>query len=150
MSEDPILFYGVNEPFGTFSNFAPYPIRLKDRVWPTTEHYFQAQKFAGTRHEEEIRRASSPMIAARLGRSRKRPLRRDWESAKDGIMLDALRAKFGQHEVLKRTLLDTGGRTLVEHTSRDRYWADGGDGSGRNRLGELLMRLRAELRGAES
>jgi len=146
MSDDPILFYGVNEPFGAFSNFAPYPIRLKDRVWPTTEHYFQAQKFAGTSHEKEIRQASSPMIAARMGRSRKRPLRRDWESAKDGIMLDALRAKFGQHEDLKRILLDTGERSLGEHTPRDRYWADGGDGSGRNRLGELLMRLRSELR----
>lgn len=147
MPDGPILFYGVGEEYGCFSNFAPYPIRLKDRVWPTTEHYFQAQKFPGTSHEEEIRRVSSPMIAARMGRSRKRPLRRDWESAKDGIMLDALRAKFGQHEDLKRTLLETGERRLVEHTPRDRYWADGGDGSGRNRLGELLMRLRTELRG---
>jgi len=105
MPDGPILFYGVGGEYGCFSNFAPYPIRLKDRVWPTTEHYFQAQKFPGTGHEEEIRRASSPMIAARMGRSRQGPLRRDWESAKDGIMLEALRVKFGQHEALKHTLL---------------------------------------------
>jgi ribA/ribD-fused uncharacterized protein len=142
---DPILFYGVNDEYGEFSNFAPFPIKIRNRTWPTTEHYFQAQKFAGSSHAEEIRRAASPMIAARMGRSRKRPLRRDWESAKDGIMLEALRAKFDQHPELRKLLLETGNRPLVEHTSNDRYWADGGDGSGRNRLGELLMRLREEL-----
>jgi predicted NAD-dependent protein-ADP-ribosyltransferase YbiA (DUF1768 family) len=34
---------------------------------------------------------------------------------------------------------------LVEHTKKDKYWADGGDGSGKNRLGELLMKVRAEI-----
>ena len=59
-----ILFYRVNEPYGELSNFAPCPIELKGKVWPTSEH----------------------------------------------------------------------------------YWADGGDGGGRNRLGQLLMELRAQLR----
>ena len=51
-------------------------------MWPTTEHYFQAQKFAGTEYEEKIRLTNSPMIAARLGRSRIHPLRPDWENVK--------------------------------------------------------------------
>ena len=147
MTDGPIHFYGAGAEFGCFSNFSPHPLRLKDRDWPTSEHYFQAQKFAGTPSEEEIRRAASPMIAARMGRSRKRPLRPDWESSKDGIMMDALRAKFGQHEDLRRILIGTADRRIVEHTRNDRYWADGGDGTGKNRLGELLMQLRAELRG---
>jgi len=141
-----IHFYGVSERYGEFSNFAPFPIRLKNKRWPTSEHYFQAQKFAGTPHEEEVRRAKSPMIAARMGRSRQRPLRKDWEAVKDGIMLDALRAKFGQHEKLKALLLGTGEARIVEHTTNDSYWGDGGDGSGLNTLGQLLMRLRSELR----
>jgi len=141
-----IHFYGVSERYGEFSNFAPFPIRLKNKRWPTSEHYFQAQKFAGTPHEEEVRRAKSPMIAARMGRSRQRPLRKDWEAVKDGIMLDALRAKFGQHEKLKALLLGTGEARIVEHTTNDSYWGDGGDGSGINKLGQLLMRLRSELR----
>ena len=61
-------------------------------------------------------------------------------------MLDALRAKFTQHDRLRRLLVDTGHAELVEHTRNDHYWGDGGDGSGRNRLGVLLMRLRDELR----
>src|SRR5688572_9128971 len=136
---DPILFYAVGDPYGEFSNFAPFPLRLKNKTWPTTEHYFQAQKFAGTPHEEEIRLAKSPRVAARMGRSRKRPLRRDWEVVKDRIMLDALRAKFGRHEELQALLLGTGDAKIVEHTSNDDYWADGGDGSGLNKLGLLLM-----------
>src|SRR6266540_2755033 len=70
---DPIRFYRVQDAFGEFSNFSPHSVRLKDRVWPTTEHYFQAQKFPNTEHQEEIRCAASPMIAARLGRARSRP-----------------------------------------------------------------------------
>jgi N-glycosidase YbiA len=114
------------------------------------EHYFQAQKFAGTPHEEEIRRVESPMIAARLGRDRKKPLRADWEQAKEEIMREALRAKFTQHEDLRELLLGTGEAVLVEHTVNDRYWADGGDGSGLNRLGILLMELRTALRNEPS
>src|SRR6478735_7018565 len=83
---DPIHFYSVNAEYGSFSNFSPHPIRLKGKTWPTSEHYFQAQKFAGMPDEEEVRIAKSPMIAARMGRSRKRPLRKDWESVKDRIM----------------------------------------------------------------
>jgi predicted NAD-dependent protein-ADP-ribosyltransferase YbiA (DUF1768 family) len=39
---------------------------------------------------------------------------------------------------------------IVEHTENDRYWGDGGDGSGKNRLGQILMRVREELRGQSS
>jgi len=143
-----ILFYRVNEPYGEFSNFSPHPVRLKGRTWPTSEHYFQAQKFAGTEHEEIVRLAKSPMVAARMGRSRARPLRLDWETVKDDIMREALRAKFTQHPQLRSLLLSTGDTELIEHTRNDSYWADGGDGSGKNMLGKLLMELRAELRSA--
>ena len=140
-----ILFYRVSEPYGAFSNFSPHPFELKGKVWPTSEHYFQAQKFAGTEHEEAVRIAKSPMVAARMGRSRARPLRADWEAEKDDIMREALQAKFTQHPALRSLLVETGDAELVEHTTNDRYWADGGDGRGRNRLGQLLMELRAKL-----
>jgi hypothetical protein len=143
---DTIKFYRVNEAYGAFSNFSPHPIRLKGRVWPTTEHYFQAQKFTDTSHEEEIRRIDSPMIAARMGRDRKRPLRPDWEAVKEDIMREALYAKFTQHHELRELLLSTGDARIIEHTANDRYWGDGGDGTGRNRLGQLLVELREKLR----
>ena len=144
--KDVIQFYSASGAHGCFSNFSPHPVRLKGKTWPTSEHYFQAQKFAGAPDEEEIRLAKSPMIAARMGRSRKRPLRKDWESVKDAIMHEVVLAKFTQHDDLRAILLGTGDAEIVEHTANDRYWGDGGDGRGKNMLGQILMRVREELR----
>ena len=145
-SGDVIRFYRQSDAYGEFSNFAHWPVRIDGKTWPTTEHYFQAQKFAGTAYAEEIRCARGPGIAARLGRTRKLTLRDDWESVKDAVMYTAVLAKFEQHAPLRELLLGTGDATLVEHTDRDRYWGDGGDGSGKNRLGQILIRVREELR----
>lgn len=71
MEIEKIKFYSVNESYGEFSNFALFPIKLKGKVWKTTEHYFQAQKFADKAYQEKIRKAATPMKAAQLGRSRK-------------------------------------------------------------------------------
>lgn len=143
---EPIKFYHLNKPYGCFSNFAPYPIYLKDRIWPTSEHYFQAQKFVNTPHEEEIRQAKTAREAAEMGRDRRRPLRRDWEIIKDDVMREALYAKFTQHPDLTEKILSTGDLKLIEQTKNDRYWGDGGDGTGLNRLGQLLMETRERIR----
>ena len=144
-----VRFYRVNDEFGEFSNFAPYPIVIDGERWATSEHYFQAQKFLDDAYRRRIQVAKSPMIAARLGRSRSQPLRRDWESVKLDVMLTAVRAKFTQHEDLRALLVSTGAATIVEHTKNDSYWGDGGDGSGSNMLGHILMRVREELRETE-
>jgi N-glycosidase YbiA len=142
-----IHFYRGSDEYGCFSNFSPHPIRLGGKRWPTSEHYFQAQKFEDPSHREAIRKIKSPMIAARMGRDRKKNLRRDWESVKVSVMTEAVRAKFTQHEGLRNILLSTGNAKLVEHTENDDFWGDGGDGSGRNMLGQVLMRVRDELHG---
>lgn len=142
-----IRFYSVGDPYGELSNFAAYRIKLAGKHWPTSEHYFQAQKFKDPALREKIRKAKSPMIAARMGRDRSNPLRRDWESAKVGVMTEAVIAKFSQHDDLRELLLGTGDALLVEHTDNDSYWGDGGDGSGKNMLGQILMRVRERLRG---
>lgn len=141
-----INFYSVSDEYGEFSNFAPFPVRIDGKKWPTSEHYFQAQKFVGDEHLEAIRKAKSPMIAARMGRSRKRPLRKDWESVKISIMRKAVLAKFKQYEDLCEMLISTGNAKIVEHTSNDSYWGDGGNGSGKNMLGQILMQVREQLR----
>jgi len=86
------------------------------------------------------------MVAARLGRSRAQPIRPDWEQVKDELMKAALLAKFRQNKDIREILLSTGDAQLVEHTKNDRYWGDGGDGSGKNKLGLLLMEIREKLR----
>ena len=94
--------------YGCFSNFSRHPVLVGDKRWPTSEHYFQAQKFRGTAHEEAVRLCKTPARAAALGRARTLPLRPDWESVKDQVMLEVVRAKFAQHEDLRAILLGTG------------------------------------------
>ena len=145
MSRHVILFYATKDAYGEFSNFAAFPIDIDGRIWPTSEHYFQSQKFIGTEHQELIRSTPSPMLVAKIGRDRKRPLRMDWEEVKDGVMRKAVSNKFIQHPKLAAMLIETGDAEIVEHTENDAYWGDGGDGSGLNRLGQILMQVRAEL-----
>jgi len=60
-------------------------------------------------------------------------------------MREAVRAKFTRHPELAAVLLGTGDAVLVEHTVNDNYWGDGGDGSGQNWLGRILMEMREEF-----
>lgn len=143
---EPINFYSTADPYGEFSNFAAYPISMEKKHWPTSEHYFQAMKFKDIADQEEIRKANSPMLAARMGRDRNRTLRRDWETVKVNVMREAVTAKFTQHEELKTLLLGTGDAKLIEHTTNDDFWGDGGDGKGKNMLGQILMDVRTKLR----
>jgi N-glycosidase YbiA len=147
---DVIDFYSVSDEFGEFSNFAPFPIRIEGARWRTSEHYFQAQKFEDKAYRQKVQSAKTPMLAAQLGRDRKQKLRRDWESVKVGVMRTAVWAKFSQHEELALLLLSTGDARLVEHTENDDYWGDGGDGSGKNMLGRILMEVRERLRSDRS
>ena len=141
-----IKFYKVNDDYGFMSNFAPYSFSDGSKIWPTSEHYFQAQKFLVPEIQEKIRQIVSPMDAAIEGRNRQNPLRPDWEEVKDEVMLQALRMKFSQNPEIAKELLATGDAILIEHTRNDDYWADGGDGSGKNKLGLLLMQVREELK----
>lgn len=140
-----IKFYSVSDEYGEFSNFAAYPIKIKGKTYPTSEHYFQAMKFSSAKDQKEVRTAKTPMLAAQKGRDRKRKLKRHWESMKDNVMREAVLQKFTQHKELKELLLSTGDSKLIEHTNRDSYWGDGGDGKGKNKLGQILMQVRTTL-----
>ncbi len=86
------------------------------------------------------------MKAAELGRSRKIKIKKNWDRIKDNVMYDIVYAKFNQHEELKNLLLSTTDSILIEHTENDHYWGDGGDGSGKNRLGKILVKVRDKIK----
>ena len=145
-----IRFYKVQEYYGCFSNFSPHPVTIDGKVWPTNRHYFQAMKFPhDPARQEKIWKAPGPTKAKKIAWDKTARIRAGWDGMRDQVMLTALRAKFTQHADIREILLSTGDQLLVEHTRNDSYWGDGGDGSGKNRLGKLLMRVRGELRGKE-
>ena len=129
--------------------FRCVPVRPRRQAsWPSVEHYYQAQKFADPELQTTIRQAEKPPIAKSLGDKNKASIRADRESVKDEVMERAVRRKFELRAELRLLLLSTGDEELQEAAPTDYYWGLGRDGNGQNKLGLILMRLRAELRRA--
>jgi len=140
-----IKFNSRSETHAELSSFYVAPFTLDGEVWDTVEHYYQAQKFLPHDPEwaEQIRRAPRAGAAKRMSTSPEHTVRDDWDEVKEAAMLRGLRAKFGQDRHCRQALLSTMDCRLVEYAPwGDRFWGDGGDGSGLNRLGQMLMELR--------
>ena len=73
-------------------------------------------------------------------------MRPDWNEAKTQVMARAVGAKFEQNRALREKLLATGAAELIHFSKSDPFWGRDRDGKGENRLGEILMALREELR----
>lgn len=136
--------------YAFLSNFYPSKILYDDiEGWyaPTVEHAFQASKTRSVEEEIGILCASTPGKAKRFGRLC--DLRPDWEEVKDDVMYRLLKEKFAIPE-LRYKLLATGDATLIEGTTwHDNYWGvcscNKCNRRGKNKLGELLMKIRKEL-----
>lgn len=123
------------------SNYYMAPV-LYNNVWYTNnEAAFHAQKNLKESHKFTT---LHPSVAKRYGRQVQ--LRSDWEEVKDQIMYEICLAKFQQNSNLAEMLLATGDEELVEGTDgwNDTYWGVA-HGVGQNKLGKILMRVRAEL-----
>ena len=143
-----IRFFSKSETHREFSNFAPFGIVLDDAWWPTAENYYQAQKFTDPELRKAIRKADKPVIAKSLADKNKAAIRPDWDAIKDDVMYRAVRRKFEQHPELKTMLLATGDEDIIESAPTDTYWGVGRDGTGQNKLGKIIARIRDELRAA--
>ena len=127
------------------SNFFLSPIILQEKEYATVEHWFQSQKFTNSELQEKIRTCSTPSQAKKLGRMRDPSFKSNWDSVKEEILFQGLKAKFEQNIILQNLLLKTGSEQLIEQSPWDSYWGSGRTGKGKNRMGYLLMKLRSEL-----
>lgn len=146
---DPIKFNRVGDDYGWLSNSAPYPISVDGKMWYSAEHYFQSTKFHDITVQRQIHRTRSAAQMLEIASNPKLRIRRDWDEVKIDFMEKAVRTKYTQLPELKMLLLGTGDAPLIAHSDEDSYWYDGGDGSGRNILGLILMDLRDSLRGGD-
>lgn len=128
------------------SNFYRCEVEFDGLVYPSVEHAYQAAKSLDPRDRRNIRIASSPGVAKRLGR--KLPLRPDWDAVKQTVMLSCLESKFSPGTKLAQALIATHPSPLVEgNTWGDTYWGvDLRTGEGMNVLGKLLVIVREKLR----
>ncbi|KAJ7615344.1 DUF1768-domain-containing protein [Roridomyces roridus] len=147
-----ISFSGAsNDTYYAFKNRAPYPVKYNGKIYPTSEHLFQAFKYMGHRTDlaERIRTVStSSTTAFDLSMTLLEHQNPDWDILKIPKMEIVVCHKFSQHEKLKQLLLGTGDAELV-NGSRDNFWGAGKTGTGRNEFGKLLERLRKTFREAK-
>ena len=131
--------------YGFLSNMFSAPVEWDGRVYRNSEAAFQSAKTLDAAERDGFRELSGP-IAKRRGR--RVPLRPDWAEVKDGIMEEVVRAKFAGNPELAAKLAATGDAELLEGNNwHDTYWGvDAKTLQGRNRLGIILMKVRAELR----
>jgi hypothetical protein len=60
-ADNRILYFARDRGmFGFLSHFHPAPILLDGEVWPTVEHYYQAQKLFDPAYRQAIRDAATP------------------------------------------------------------------------------------------
>ena len=125
------------------SNFFPcqlHDVDFPDITYQSVEAAFQAAKVT-TRSERAAFSDADPSTAKRLGRRVR--LRPDWESIKDSVMEQYLCQKFSSPQLVAQLKAVT--EPIVEdNTWGDRYWGRC-NGYGRNRLGQLLEKIKAEI-----
>lgn len=126
------------------SNFFLAKVEFDWLVYPSTEHAYQAYKSTDPVVRYKFTTIPTAGKAKRYGREI--AMRLDWEEIKDNVMYNIVFAKFSQHKDLAALLDATGDRKLIEgNTWGDVYWGTV-NGIGKNRLGEILMRVRYNLR----
>ena len=130
--------------YSFLSNFYSCSINYRGEVFPSVEHAFQAAKTNDILKIKEIKNASSPGRAKRLGR--KVDIRQDWESVKIRIMAKLVLQKFTD-PVLAKKLIATGDADLIEgNIWYDTFWGVC-DGEGQNHLGRILVAVRTNIKG---
>lgn len=142
-TKDDILFY-ENE-FYVFSNFSSFRLVWKGIDFDTSEHAYQWEKFQGhPTLQSQIETSRSAHSAYFTAQHNSRFVREDWADVKVATMKAILLEKVRQHEYVRRKLIDTRGRRLIEDSWRDSFWGWGEEKNGRNMLGTLWMEVRDE------
>ena len=160
-TDSEIYFYGLNNEFGYMSNFYKTAFIDKDKIkFNCSEQYFMYSKckiFDPNNKIllEEILKESSATKIRKFGRQVQNYNDVIWNEKRYNIMLDALRLKFNQNEIIKQKLLKTKPKILYEASKNDKIWGIGfydkdaiqknKNEFGTNLLGKALMEIRNEF-----
>jgi ribA/ribD-fused uncharacterized protein len=153
-AEDGVLRFGSASEgeYKEFSSFFKAPFTVAGKEYLSLANFFHSQKFAGTDDDfsEDIRTQKNPALTrAKASSIKEHAPRADWEEEKLNVMRTGLLAKFRAHPALLTKLAGTRDAllesTIDEEMRVKDFWSIGTDGTGANRMGQLLMSVRAEL-----
>lgn len=149
-----VLFYG-----GYFSQWYCNKFTVDGVVYNCAEQYMMAMKadyFGDNDTKERIMNTKDPSEQKSLGRQVSNFDKEAWDAVSRGFVYKANMAKFSDPK-LKKELLDTGDREIVEASPYDKIWGIGlsvndpraehkKQWRGTNWLGEVLMKVRNDLK----
>jgi len=147
-TETQVFFY--EQDFYVLSNFSAFNVMWRGIRFQTAEHAYHFERFwnstgAGEMARDFILNTTSAHEAFRYAQDNKSFQRKDWDAIKVKAMGDILHEKASQHEYVRRKLLETGDRILIENSWRDDFWGWGPNRDGKNMLGKCWMQVRADL-----
>ena len=160
-TETEIYFYNLNNQFDYLSNFYKTNFNDKNGInYNCSEQYFMYKKCETFDPNNNILlnailNENSATQIKKYGRQVKNYNDTIWKEKRYNIMLEALRLKFSQNEIIKQKLLDTKPKILYEASKNDKIWGIGFYDNdavqvdktkyGENLLGKALMEIRNEL-----
>lgn len=162
------FFWQAPSPFSQFhpAKFSAKPLFITtpdDEIGHTFLHceqwmmFNKAKLFKDEKSAKMIMETTEPIQCKQLGRKVSNFDEQVWKKENERIVLEGNRLKFTQNPDLLDKLLKTEGTTLVEASPRDRLYGIGLSANnpkaldrktwrGKNLLGEILTKLRNELK----
>ena len=127
--DDFIFFWGHNKTSGInkgcFSQWWPCVFVLNGITYNCAEQYMMASKarlFNDRGTFQKIMEATAPNTCKYLGRQVRNFDSKTWDEYCYQIVLEGNLAKFSQNEILRKELLATGDKILVEASPYDHIW----------------------------
>lgn len=142
------------------SQWYPSTVTAHGITFLTAEHfmmYRKAMAFNDIKSANKVLKAKTPKEAKAIGRKVKDFDPHYWDTIKESIVIYGSILKFTQNEILKKMLLATGDKILVEASPYDRIWGIGigerhldatnpNHWRGLNLLGKCLMEARSVIK----
>lgn len=153
-----IKFYNKNGKYYELTNFYEnyrhgklIKVRYKGKNYKTSEHAFQATKFDYNNPQAQkichlIKKAHTARQAFDIAQKNQHLIRKNWNQKKDHVMYEIVRSKFSKDKHLRNVLMKTGNCKLIEASPFDAYWGWGKNHQGQNKLGQILMQVRGEMK----
>lgn len=154
-----IIFHDVDKEYGLLSNWYLSDFYAEGICFSSVEQYLMYQKavlFGDKAMAKAILGTNDPAVIKDCGRNVKPFNGVVWNGHRAIILYRALMYKFSQNTELRKQLLATGDKMLVEGTASDKIFANGllrtdpdrfdmSKWTGQNLLGFALMEVRKEL-----
>ena len=161
--ENMLIFKQPDSEWGEFCNQYPSPFTYMGIGFETVEQFLYYMKAVFGRSKataEKILECGGNSSALQKASRKQRALENNsWDSVRSQIMRLGMRQKFLQNPELRKKLLGTGFRLLVDVSkeglldrllsSSDDWVRDPGKWKGRNATGKALMQVRTDLRCAD-